>query len=599
MHIEKIRIVGYSAFNDTGWFDLSPNVNIVAGKNNSGKSSLLKAAAGLNLNNAHRSPESYLPGALPTPRVEYTFGTSVFEFVEQLKKTTNSVTVQAGGPTVADQNFVRKILEKDKQLKLNCTRTDQNGYTITEPMLPKSPHQNNPYQMQLRYIGGKLEISGEGAGGSDSTMAAFTGPTGKIFYFPAERYHRSRAELVRSEQLNGDASNLAGYLQFLQGNDVARFEEIVARLCQIVPSIEHISIDTLNDGFEVLVWPTGSKRNRDLASPLSHCGSGVSQVLAIFACVATRRDAIVVVDEINSFLHPLAVKDLISTLASEYPSHQYIISSHSSEVLSHASVEKIINVEKHEFESSIKGIDRSDINELQASLRSLGVSMADVLGSDYFIWVEGPTEVIALPALYRKHKGTFPSNVRVAAVDATGDFSKKGSDSRVVVRLYDRVSQVSAPLNLGQAFLLDKEGYREDTVKDILNSTDRKLNFINRRCIENYAIDPKAVSKLISEEIDGDEFSEEVVEAAMHLAASDEDVAGSRRFNGDLQDPKWLVEADGAKILKMVFASVSNHRVEFRKVLHTPQILAMRSFDQVEEVVVSLDERLKFLGVDI
>ena len=601
MKIKRARISGYSAFRGTDWIDFAPTMNIVSGKNNSGKSSLLKAISREQLENAHKNPKNFLKGALPIPTVEIEFQTSVFEFAKRLQLLGTQVNVVGGGPTVADHDELKKIFETDRELTLSAKKEAGRPLAAKAPLLPQSQSSRSmgrgPYQSNIQFVGGELQVSGGGSGNSEGSAKAYFHDSPVIFHFPAERYHKSRVGYGRFEDLAGDASNLAGYLQFLQGNHVALYEEIVDRLCQIIPTIEGISIDTLTDGFEVLVWPKGADGNRDLAVPLSSCGSGVSQILAIFSCVATRRDAIILVDEINSFLHPLAVKDLLSTLFADYPTHQYVISSHSSEVLSHPSVERILNVEVGEFQSSVLSFDRDDVDELRASLRKLGVTMSDVLGADYFLWVEGPTEVIAIPSIYRKHRGRFPPEIRVAAVDATGDFSKKKSDHRTVVRLYEHVSKYSAPLSRGQAFLLDREGYPEEIVASLRKSTDEKLNVIGRRCIENYALDVQAIAKVLSGEVDGESFSDDQVRAALVAAASNDDVAGSQKFSGDLHEKAWLSEADGAKILKMAFASVTENRVEFRKVAHTPRILALRPKEGIEELLESVDERLRFLGL--
>src|SRR6059058_1643718 len=73
----------------------------------------------------------------------------------------------------------------------------------------------------------------------------------------------------------------------------------------------------------------GQNRNH-----LSDSGTGVAQVIAILAAVLTRTYAVIVIDEINSFLHPAAAKALIRILKTEHGDHQYIISTHSAEVIS-------------------------------------------------------------------------------------------------------------------------------------------------------------------------------------------------------------------------------------------------------------------------
>lgn len=47
MKIEDLRLVGIRCFDDTGTIKLHPNCNVFVGKNNAGKSTLLKAVLSL------------------------------------------------------------------------------------------------------------------------------------------------------------------------------------------------------------------------------------------------------------------------------------------------------------------------------------------------------------------------------------------------------------------------------------------------------------------------------------------------------------------------------------------------------------------------
>ena len=51
MYISKIRVQNYKAFNDSGWIEFKPGINIISGQNHSGKTALLEA---LSLTDGHK-----------------------------------------------------------------------------------------------------------------------------------------------------------------------------------------------------------------------------------------------------------------------------------------------------------------------------------------------------------------------------------------------------------------------------------------------------------------------------------------------------------------------------------------------------------------
>jgi predicted ATPase len=66
--------------------------------------------------------------------------------------------------------------------------------------------------------------------------------------------------------------------------------------------------------------------------PLSECGTGIGQVLAMLYVVLTAEvPRTIIIDEPQSFLHPGAIRKLLDILKG-YPQHQFIVSTHSSVV---------------------------------------------------------------------------------------------------------------------------------------------------------------------------------------------------------------------------------------------------------------------------
>jgi predicted ATPase len=111
------------------------------------------------------------------------------------------------------------------------------------------------------------------------------------------------------------------------------FQEFNQHVTTIFPSIRWVAPNPKGNTVEVRIWSIDpSTRREDLAIPLNESGTGVGQVLAILYVAMTNEPGVIAIDEPNSFLHPGAAKKLIQILKL-YPQHQYIISTHSPELI--------------------------------------------------------------------------------------------------------------------------------------------------------------------------------------------------------------------------------------------------------------------------
>ncbi len=115
------------------------------------------------------------------------------------------------------------------------------------------------------------------------------------------------------------------------------FRQLVHHLREVLPTVGNLSVRTkpaIGHFLEVRVWPTDTMERVDLSFPLNSSGKGVAQVIALLTAIMSVDKAVVIIDEINSFLHPAAVKALLRILQTQYQQHQYIISTHAPPLLS-------------------------------------------------------------------------------------------------------------------------------------------------------------------------------------------------------------------------------------------------------------------------
>ncbi len=167
----------------------------------------------------------------------------------------------------------------------------------------------------------------------------------RIYRFLPERYGVSSCRFGRSKILAPNGANLPEVLNLLQANR-PMFQDYNALVHRIFPSIYEVSIrpSELNaDSLEILVrTDERDSRRMDLAIPLNECGTGVGQVLAmLYVAMTAQYPQVIIIDEPSSFLHPAAARKLIDCLR-VYPQHQYIISTHSPEILRAADPQTVI-----------------------------------------------------------------------------------------------------------------------------------------------------------------------------------------------------------------------------------------------------------------
>jgi hypothetical protein len=412
----------------------------------------------------------------------------------------------------------------------------------------------------------------------------------KMFYFSAERMNIGTSAAEPADRLLSNAQNLPSVMFTLQGNRGDLFQKLVRHLRDIFSTVGNVSVTPFASGLvEIRIWPTEAMERVELSFPLLQSGTGVAQVMAILTAVMTVENAVIMIDEINSFLHPAAVKALLRILQTDYAGHQYIISTHAPEVIGFSNPSSVHLVKRNGYDSSIHNLALSNISALRQVADHLGVSMADVFAADRIIWVEGPTEELCFPLLYQQATGqSLPRGTIFTSVVATGDFIAKRRDRTLVYQVYQRLSQAAAPLVTAVAFSFDSEDLTEEDKAGMVRESQGALHFLPRRHIECYLVNAEALLQFI---VDRDSESLPIDVAAieakfMELASNDFRIA---EWQGDLSDPAWLAKVDAAKLVADACAALTDQRITFNKkndTLALMQIIQSVSVSQLDELAI-------------
>ncbi len=598
MWISRFKVDSFASFPETDWIALDPKFNLFVGKNNSGKSALLRALVPPLVDNPHKNSQAFRGNVLKTSQVYFDINITVSEIFDRLSALGIYPIFPVGDGKPDKVHQLQVLLDNpNNNLTLELARNAGNALFIPNgTSLANFRNSSHKSTTRATRDNNKVKLGRPGQESENIGVVA-TPEAGTVFHFAAQRLNVGRSGLNSPEKLSSDASNLPAVLAHLQGARRPIFDDIEAHAIDIIGGFERVTVVPKGNEFHILIWPSRNAIYEELAFELNESGTGIGQLLAILTAVVASENSVIIIDEINSFLHPAAVKKLLALLRSDYPQHQYIISTHSADTISSCSAERMYMIERHEYLSNIKEINLKVAQHAREVAGELGFSMMDVFGFDRMIWVEGPTEEVCFPYLVRHFAIGNLDGIGFAPVGSPSELTV-AAKAQSVMDAYDRAGKQLSPLLRGMAFALDREGLSDDEVVRQERSK-RKLRFLPRRCFESYLICPAAIAKVITD-LDGREVSVDDVSAALNIGGEKQFHAPSA-WNGDIANPDWLKRVDGAKLLAHLFASLTDNRVEFRKTrdaIELTRYIAEYQPEALEELVTYLGKILDVASKD-
>lgn len=574
MRIKRFQLECYGPFENSGWVDLSPTMNIFVGENNAGKSSVLRSFLPSLPPLPHRNSSEWRSGYLGTPKQTVEIEYSGAEIDRALRKVQGAgMTWFLGSPELQSEQAIRIFLQdylKNPKIENFMTRGPDAEFSLMTPT-PTGPVVNI-FSISSESAG--LSVVPHGRGGATSSIFQILSWLWreKIFVFEGLRASPAKMNYASPSRLDPNASRLAVELSGLQGDSPELFSRLVSHLTSIFPTVGNLSVSPSGGEFEIRVWATREQRIRDLSFSLDDSGTGLAQAIAILFVAMTFESSVIVIDEISSYLHPAAAKALLRILQSNYPRHQYIISTHSPEVLTAGREAKVFWVRKYGFESTVVEVDLRKLEVLREVTGQLGISMTDVFAAEHIVWVDGETEELCFPMLLEE-SGDTTRSVLFIAILHTGDFQDRKVNPEKVFRVYERLTSATAPVISKVAFNFDSDDLTQTKKEDLMSRSGGRIHFLPRRNFESYLLHPPAIARVVVEALKEHEtLEEEVVEERTRGALAG--LAADKRYGEpanppSYSDPGWLNRVDGAKLISDLFLEVTDQKLEYRKTTHS------------------------------
>lgn len=340
-------IVDEIPLNDLG------HINIICGKNNSGKTSLLEAVS----NNGAVT----LGKKVTSSEFEWLFTS----FSSQVKYTT------------PDPNHIKNCFATYLQnvIKNNVIwYTDQEDEIANDmsECLKKDIYLRN-YSLQLPYKTAVLEPFFK------NIKTSY-----KPIYAPPKRTIEEKVQIGMQKPFLPDGTGLTNKLfylknQDLKSNDYKIYRKIYEAFQKVTGYSFNIFINTGNS----LILHYQDKNGQWITA--SNCGLGLSDVLVMISLILVFDYSFYCIEEPESHLHPEMQKRFLDFIRKQN-SKQFLISTHSSIFLNPNIAAKIY------YTNFDKQVSISDQTSKSSILYNLGYSVADNLVSDVIIFTEGPTD---------------------------------------------------------------------------------------------------------------------------------------------------------------------------------------------------------------
>lgn len=579
-----LRMEGFQSYRESRQLDLENDLTLLAGRNDVGKSAILRALR------LHVQAER---GASESCRVAYGWDVS-----SQLL--TELVSQAVGAPGTNMEPDAWEYLQRGGRRRFTVAFAT-NNWDATGQMMGAGHWRMIEIAVDdaVFATGSQGEWRASGAV-SDPKLAeglaqAANALGSRVSFVAPRRPAAGALQLAAEDTLAPDASNLTSVVDFLANNDRhTKFAELESFITAAFPEITNVQV-ARQRGSSPLVGELyivyGGRE--DLRVPLRYCGTGVEQLLALGVGVLTAAEPrLFLVDEPQAFLHPHAERSLLN-LFEKYGQHQYVVATHSGVFLNNRPISKARLV-------TLEGAS-SEITEVRAPaqvLDELGVTAADLWLPDVVLWVEGPTEVEVINTV-RSALGILTDvNCVVRGMPGASKFAS-GRQSEASFRFVDAVAGATAPRDPGiTRFLFDRDEKSEELRGRIADASGGRARFLDVRELENLLLDTRILGPALREVAESVEVSppadERVEEMLQGLLGSEAD---AQLFPGGESggDPSQRIK--GSEALKRLYWELctapydkvrDGARLAELALAHAPEVL-QPLVDVLNEVAEEID----------
>ncbi len=460
MELKGFGIKNYRSFDENGVFiDSIKKINIFIGKNNSGKSNVLrflKKAQEVALKTKKRSyplnDEFRRNGKSPS----ITFIFSSEDLIEKADIKHTQITIEV--PLERFESIFNSSLFA--------------SHTNSE--LVSFKHQDLLSKSEILSIKDAIVRKGNN----------FFKPLTKIEYIPQFRQIIETNHADEATPLDFNGNDIIHLMFKMQNPDIGheadriKFDNVQEFVRELLKNDE-LKIEIPNTKDKIIV------EINEARLPLSHLGTGIHQLIILCCALEIYTDTIFCIEEPEIHLHPELQRKFLDLL--KRTDNTYFITTHSNVFLDYDEDISVYHVTHDGKKSSVTNIDSSKKNH--DILDDLGYKNSDILQANGIIWVEGPSDRVFINQWLSLKRPDLEEGLHYSILFYGGRLLSNLSYS---LELIDRNLIPLLKINRNAYVVIDKDGKK---ISDKLNATkerikkeigDNKCWITKGREIENY-----------------------------------------------------------------------------------------------------------------
>ncbi|GIJ49801.1 hypothetical protein Val02_66870 [Virgisporangium aliadipatigenens] len=490
---------------------------MVTGQNNAGKSALLSALdviAGQDVAGAVR-----FAGTQETPKVNARFlldsqeRAAIIGPHEQaqawLDRGAASWVEWRFEASDSDLQATKVLLHWPSVNPIELGRLERNGpmykiFGFRKPLLSGSDGPGTPLEMILESSGTADSVLENGFNNERLKPASDILHEWRSSFFHFRPFRQTLARNTpwsSAKRLNPDGSNLAEVLLHLRSNAPAKWDEVVRVMKEIVPGVGMLMLPAEETRFEIAF---ADEYVAEFKHNIKDLGTGVEQILMALTAGVADNMQMVVLEEPENGLNPLAQRGLLALLQDwSADGRTFAISTHSPVMLDWSSA-AVLAVTRDGPSSNVRTVDDDRV----AVLHDLGVRRSDYLSAERILILEGVTDEkivsIWFPEVIR--------NPKVAVIAGGGGGSAAHAD--ILATWLDHADSLGGRKVL---FLRDRDELSDAQIAKLERS--KIVSVLPCREIENLLFDFGAIARVLTR-LTESEVSETSVRTSAYEMAS-------------------------------------------------------------------------------
>ena len=307
------------------------------------------------------------------------------------------------------------------------------------------------------------------------------------FFFNSFRHSQPAQTVSSTFQLSQSGDNLALVLHTINSNNRRKFLEIEHFVQAALPDIGMLQTPLDNNQTRV-VFIQGTK---EYPVRLQDMGTGVEQLLMTAAVLATTsEESTIFLEEPESHLHAGAQRFLLERISRG--DRQVFLTTHSPMFVNTGRAGCLYQTSFNSRRTQVRIVH--DAQDLSQVLDDIGVRNSDVLLSDAVLFVEGSSDQGALNAWSETLDRSFAEhNIAVLAMGG-GEHAGRTAPVRS-----NTLAGISKKAPVPHMFVLDRDERSTQEVEKLQKLLGPRVRFLRCRELENYLLSPPAIISVLRE----------------------------------------------------------------------------------------------------